>query len=100
MELACEPNVSDLSSWAVHDQRLMWSELMPKIFNIERNGNLLYYRNLKYMEWVRFKRLEACDSINFVNMKKSLALLTSALKTRTTVRLRLCALKSLKGPGF
>ena len=41
--------------------------------------------------WIRFKRLEACDSINSVDMKKSLAWLTSALKTRTTVRLRLCA---------
>ena len=30
-------------------------------------------------------------TINFVDMKKSLAWLTSALKTRTTVRLRLCA---------
>ena len=29
--------------------------------------------------------------INFVDMKKSLAWLTSALKTRTTIRLRLCA---------
>ena len=32
-----------------------------------------------------------CDLINFVDMKKSLAWLTLALKTRTTVRLRLCA---------
>ena len=34
--------------------------------------------------WVRFSRLEACDSINFVDMKKPLAWLTSAFKTRTT----------------
>ena len=29
---------------------------------------------------VRFSRLEACDSINFVDMKKSLAWITSVLK--------------------
>ena len=29
--------------------------------------------------------------MNFADMKKSLAWLTPALKTRTTVRLRLCA---------
>ena len=31
-----------------------------------------------------FYSLEACDSVNFVDMKKSLAWLKSALKTRTT----------------
>ena len=31
-----------------------------------------------------FWSLEACDSINFVDMKKSLAWLTSALKARTS----------------
>ena len=35
--------------------------------------------------------MEAYDSISCVDMKKSLAGLMSALKTRTTVRLRLCA---------
>ena len=51
-----------------------------------------YYSKGTLNTWMStFKRLETCDSINFVDMKKSLAWLTSALKTRTTVRLRLCA---------
>ena len=34
MELVCEPNVSDLSFWAIH--RLMWGELMPQ--NLDNEG--------------------------------------------------------------
>ena len=39
------------------------------------------------------------DSINFLDMKKSSVWLTSALKTRTTIR-GYVPLKILKGPGF
>ena len=72
---------------SMHECRSVSSELMSKTFDIKRNRNLLYYcqRN----EWVRFSRLEAYDSIICVDMKKSLAWLMSALKTRTIVRLRL-----------
>ena len=39
---------------------------------------------LSIRSFVLFSRLQGCDSINFVDMRKPLAWLTSALKTRTT----------------
>ena len=56
-----------------------------------------YYTKGTLNTWIRFKRLEACDSINFVDMKKSLAWLTSAL---LLYGLGYVPLKSLEGNWF
>ena len=92
VELACKPNVSNLSSIVLGFHRLMWSELMPKNLLILKERETYYTKGtLNTSMGTFYKRLEACDSINVVDMNKSSASLMSALKTRTTVWLRLCA---------